>query len=142
MGGFPGSGLLVPWRGPASVLVEAALSQALAPVWWLRGAHMRTRQGLLDEWAAAAQFPPHFGGTWDAFRDALAELPAGGTFLLLDADHLLRDAPPTEGQTWLAILRVVQAELAPLPFQVVLQAEPTQYETLLQGLQALEMSAT
>jgi hypothetical protein len=98
---------------------------------------MRTRQGLMDEWAAAAQFPPHFGGTWDALRDALADLPEGGTFLILDADQLLQDGPPGDATTLLAVLREVREDLAPRPFQVILQAEPDRYDTLVEGLRAL-----
>jgi len=98
---------------------------------------MRTRQGLLDEWAAAAQFPPHFGGTWDALRDALADLPEGGTFLVLEADQVLQDAPPGAFATWLAVMGAVAEDLAPKVFQLVLQAEPGRFETLVEGLKAL-----
>ena len=93
---FPGPAgpLLQPWRGTAEALLEAANRQA--PLWWVRGSRMRTKAGLMDEWAAAAQFPPHFGGTWDALRDALADLPEGGTFLVLEAEQLLQDAPPED----------------------------------------------
>ncbi len=98
---------------------------------------MRTRRGLMDEWAAAAQFPPYFGGTWDALRDVLCDLEEGGTFLVLEADQLLQDAPPGEGETLLAVLRDVHEDLAPKPFRVVLQAEPDRYDTLVQGLRAM-----
>jgi hypothetical protein len=98
---------------------------------------MRTRRGLMDEWAAAAQFPPHFGGTWDALRDVLSDLPEGGTFLILEADQLLQEAPPAEALTLLSVLRDVREDLAPRPFHLVFQAEPTQYETLVEGLGAL-----
>jgi hypothetical protein len=98
---------------------------------------MRDRRGLMDEWAAAAQFLPHFGGTWDALRDALSDLPEGGTFLLLEADQLLQDASPKDGETLLAVLRDVREDLAPRPFRVVLQAEPDQFDTLLEGLRAM-----
>jgi hypothetical protein len=91
----------------------------------------------MDEWAAAAQFPPHFGGTWDALRDALADLPEGGTFLLLDADQLLQDAPPAEVLTWLAVMRAVAEDLTPRAFQLVLQAESDRYGALVEGLGAL-----
>ena len=126
---------LCPWRGSAVALVEAAAGQP--STWWLRGSHMRTRQGLMDEWAAAAQFPPHFGGTWDALRDALSDLPEGGTFLLLDADQLLQDAPPGEGATWAAVMQAVAGDLAPQPFRLILQANPEGYETLVEGLRSL-----
>ncbi len=98
---------------------------------------MRTRRGLMDEWAAAAQFPPYFGGNWDALRDALADLPDGGTFFLLEADQLLQEAPPGDWVTLLAVLREVREDLAPRPFHVVLQAEPERYGTLVQGLRAM-----
>src|SRR5450631_2810245 len=117
----PGGRLIQPWRGSAEALVEAAVGQA--PLWWLRGSRMRTRPGLMDEWAAAAQFPPHFGGTWDAFRDALSDLPEGGTFLVLAADQLLQEAPPDEAGTFWRVLRQVQADLRPKPFRLMLQVE-------------------
>jgi hypothetical protein len=106
-------------------------------MWWLRGSRMRTRRGLMDEWAAAAQFPPHFGGTWDALRDALSDLPEGGTFLVLEADQLLQEATPAEALILFSVLRDVREDLAPRPFGLVLQAEPAQYETLVEGLRAL-----
>jgi Barstar (barnase inhibitor) len=130
-----GGALILPWRGSADALVDAAIGRT--PLWWLRGSRMRTRRGLMDEWAAAAQFPPHFGGTWDALRDALSDLPEGGTFLVLEAEQLLQDSPPEEGQTLLAVLREVRKDLDPSPFQVVLQAEPDRYDTLLEGLRAM-----
>ncbi|WP_306590739.1 barstar family protein [Geothrix sp. 21YS21S-4] len=87
----------------------------------LRGSRMRTRAALMAEWAAAAKFPPHFGGTWDALRDALADLPEGGTFVVREAEQLLADAPPAERATWDAVLRTVAEDLAPRPFRVVLR---------------------
>jgi hypothetical protein len=98
---------------------------------------MRTKPTLMDEWAAAAQFPPHFGATWDALRDALADLPEGGTFLILDAEQLLQEAPPEELGTLIAVLRDVRKDLAPKPFRVVLQVAPEHQNPLLQGLRAL-----
>jgi hypothetical protein len=124
-----------PWRGSVDKLLEAAAGHGR--VWWLRGSRMRTRQGLMDEWAAAAQFPPHFGGTWDALRDVLADLPEGGTFLVLEADQLLQEAPPGDGGILFAVLRNVRGELAPKPFQVILQADPGRFDTLVQGLRAM-----
>ncbi len=131
----PGASLLQPWQGTAEALVDATVGQPA--LWWLRGSRMRTRQGLMDEWAAAAQFPPHFGGTWDALRDALADLPDGGIFLVLEADQLLQDAPPAEAATLLAVLRDVREDLAPKGFRIILQAEPAHFETLVQGLRAM-----
>ncbi len=130
-----GGPLVRPWRGSAGALVAAAAGHA--QVWWLRGSRMRTKVGLLDEWAAAAQFPPHFGSTWDALRDALGDLPEGGTFLVLEADQLLQDAPPEELQTLVLVLRDVREDLAPMPFRLVLQAEPERFPTMVEGLRAL-----
>ncbi len=130
-----GGPLIQPWRGSADELLEVAAGHGR--VWWLRGSRMRTRPGLMDEWAAAAQFPPHFGGTWDALRDALADLPEGGTFLVLEADQLLQEAPPGDGGTLFAVLGDVRGELAPKPFRVILQADPGRFDTLVQGLRAM-----
>jgi hypothetical protein len=98
---------------------------------------MRTRLALMDEWAAVAQFPPHFGANWDALRDALADLPEGGTFLLLEADQLLQEAPPEDVRTLWRVLADVREEQLPRPFHVVLQVEPDRYDTLVEGLRAL-----
>jgi len=132
---LPGRALVQPWRGTAGDLVDDAAGQPA--LWWLRGSRMRTRPGLMDEWAAAAQFPPHFGGTWDALRDALADLPDGATFLILDADQLLQDAPPDDFTTLWAVLEDVRADLTPKPFQVILQAEAPYFDTLVSGLRAM-----
>jgi len=132
---LPGRALVQPWRGTAGELVDDAVGQPA--LWWLRGSRMRTRPGLMDEWAAAAQFPPHFGGTWDALRDALADLPEGGTFLILEADQLLQEAPPGDFTTLWAVLEDVQADLAPKPFRVILQAEAAHFDTVVSGLRAM-----
>ena len=126
-----------PFRGSAEDLIEGALGGLPAPIRWLRGSRMRTRRGLMDEWAAVAQFPPYFGGTWDALRDALSDLREGGTFLVLEADQLLQEAPPEDGATLLAILRDVHGDRAPRPFGLVFQAEAERFDTLVQGLRAM-----
>jgi hypothetical protein len=94
----------------------------------------------MDEWAAAAQFPPHFGATWDGLRDCLADLPGGGIFLILEADQLLRDAPPEEGLTLMAVLAEVVEDLAPQPFHLVLQVEPARHGALVEGLRTLNVA--
>lgn len=127
--------LLQPWRGSAAELVDSAPRRPFLR--WLRASRMRTKAGLMDEWAAATQFPPHFGGTWDALRDALADLPEGGTFLVLEAQQLLQDAPPGDFQALLGVLREVRKDLAPQPFALILQAEPEHYDTLAKGLRTL-----
>ena len=131
----PGGPLLLPWCGSAEALLEEVAGGATLGC--LQGARMRTRAGLMAEWCAATPFPSHFGGTWDALRDALSDLPEGGTFLLLEAEQLLQDAPPAEFETLLAVLRTVQEDLRPRPFRLVLQADPDRYPTLVQGLRGL-----
>ena len=131
----PGWPLAQPWRGSAEALAEA--TSGLTLLWRLRGSHMRTKRALLDEWAAALPFPPHFGGTWDAFRDALSDLPEGATFLVLEAEQLLQDAPPEAAEALWLVLRDAREDLAPKPFRVVLQAEPEGFDTLVQGLRAV-----
>lgn len=128
------------WQGTAFDLAEEVLALR-GPGWggfilrWLRADRMRTREGLFNEWAAAAQFPPYFGLTWDAFRDCLADLPGEGyAFFLLEADQLLQDAPPDQGEILLEILRVVAEEVSPRPFHVVFQAQRDRYDTLVEGL--------
>ena len=129
------AGPVLPWPGPVDAEALSALFPG--PLWTLRGTHMETRDALLAEWAAGAGFPPHFGGTWDAFRDALADLPEGGTFLILDAEHLLQEAPPSAGAIWLAVLAAVSEDLAPRPFRVLLHAGPDKRPELEAGLRAM-----
>jgi hypothetical protein len=114
-----------------------AATAGLVPRWWLRGARMRTKQALLEEWAAALQFPAHFGGTWDALRDALSDLSGGGTILVLEADQLLQDDPPEETETFWKVLSQVREDLRPKPFRLVLQVKPHCYDTIVEGLRAL-----
>jgi hypothetical protein len=134
----PGRDLVLPWRDSPAALAAAAAD--FEPHWWLRGTRMRTKASLLEEWAAALRFPPHFGGTWDALRDALSDLPEGGTILVLEADQLLQEAPPGETETLWKVLSQVQEDLRPRPFRLVLQVAPANYDTLVEGLRALGVS--
>ncbi|GAA4405956.1 barstar family protein [Tsukamurella soli] len=64
----------------------------------VRGSRMRTKAALLDELAAALQFPLHFGGNWDALADCLGDLDwirASGTVVLAvaEAEQVLADQP-------------------------------------------------
>jgi len=128
------------WSGSPSTLVDATPADGVRMLRWLRGSRMRTREGLMDEWAAAAQFPPHFGGTWDSLRDCLADLPEGGAFLILDADQLLQDAPPEDGITLMTVLADAAEDLAPQPFHLVLQVEPVRRGDLVEGLRGLKVA--
>ncbi len=96
---------------------------------WLRGSRMRTLEGFHEEVAAALQFPPHYGGGWDAFNDCLNDLEwmegQGFLFLWLEADQVLAEA---ESQ-WPICGEVLDgaaeswAEMDEVPFRVILQAE-------------------
>lgn len=62
----------------------------------VRGRKMRTRGGLLDEFAAALQFPLYFGENEDAFNECIAELetlPAGNGYVIAitEPDELLAE---------------------------------------------------
>lgn len=61
----------------------------------VRGAKMRTSPGLLDEFAAALQFPLYFGENKDAFDECIGDLdsflPAGAGYVVVvtDPDEVL-----------------------------------------------------
>ncbi|HCZ32421.1 MAG TPA: hypothetical protein DHV93_02500 [Holophagaceae bacterium] len=128
------------WRGTAAGLVDAVPAGKGPLLRWLRGSRMGTRAALMDEWAAAAQFPPHFGATWDGLRDCLADLPEGGIFLILDADQLLQDAPLEDGTTLWAVLADAAGDLAPRPFHLVLQVEASRHGEWVEALGALKVA--
>lgn len=65
------------------------------------------KAALLDELAAALEFPATFGANWDALADSLGDLswrPAPGYVLLLDHCADLREAAPADFATLLEIL--------------------------------------
>ena len=78
----------------------------------LSGADMRTVDGVYDSFAAAWDFPAHFGFNKDAFDDVIGDLPAGlhtstgavatGVLTVITAaDQLLADAT-TDDLEWFA----------------------------------------
>ncbi|HWC22836.1 MAG TPA: barstar family protein [Flexivirga sp.] len=71
--------------------IEAGLTARV-----VRGRKMRTVEGLLDEFAAALQFPLYFGENEDAFNECIAELetlPAGEGYVVTvtEPDQVLGD---------------------------------------------------
>ncbi|WP_024802343.1 barstar family protein [Nocardia sp. BMG51109] len=98
----------------------------------LRGAKMRTTEGVFDEFAAAFQFPYYFGENKDAFDECLRDLAdfvgsaPGYAVLIRDSDQLLAEEP---GQRdWFAeAMRDAAAHRASHGgvFRVVLQGSPT-----------------
>lgn len=115
----------------------------------LRGGRMRTVEALMDEFAAACQLPPYFGRNWDALDECLHDLEIAGAegavFAILDAEQVLSDAPPEQGRILFDLLQGAAQAYAqdahPLPFHIVLQAEPGALAPLEEGLSALGVAA-
>lgn len=102
---------------------------------FLRGLKARTKDGLLDECAAALQFPPYFGGNWDALLDCLRDLSwlRADAYVLcvLDAAQFLADAPAEDLKALAGVLQEAMASWnhpprshRARPFHVVLQTTP------------------
>lgn len=89
-----------------AALAEAAISLGFAVI-RVDLEFVDDKAGLLDELAAALEFPPEFGGNWDALSDSLGDLswrPAPGHVLLLDHCGGLRESAPGDFATLLDIL--------------------------------------
>ena len=132
------------WEGPADDLCDAvlALEDLRAKglmTRWLRGSRMRTKAGLLDEFAAVLQFPSGMGMTWDGFDECLNDLEwlegEAAALFVFDADQLLADAPPEDQAI---LFEILDAE-GDVPVHVVLQS--SQAGTLLKGLEAMGVAA-
>jgi hypothetical protein len=106
---------------------------------WLRGSRMRTKQGLLDEFAAVLQFPSGMGMNWDSFDECLNDLEwlegEAAALFIFDAEQLLADASPDDQAT---LFEILDAE-GDVPVHFVLQSEAA--DTLLAGLQAMGVAA-
>jgi hypothetical protein len=73
----------------------------------IEGRRGGTKRALLDEFARALAFPPHFGRTWDALEDCLTDLewlPGGGYRLVIRAADRLLARDPDGYATLLALL--------------------------------------
>ncbi len=106
----------------------------------LRGAKATTKASLLDEMAAALQFPPTFGENWDALADCLTDLAwlrADAIVLgVLHSSKLLEKEPAEAGK----LVAIIQETLkhwhhppkgwSPKPFHVVLQALPAEADAV------------
>lgn len=112
----------------------------------VRGRKMRTIRGLMDEFAAALQFPLYFGENEDAFDECIRELeglaPAAGFVVTItDPDKVLRD-DSDDALRWLVRSLAHAAEewgrpvdlgewwdRPAVPFHVVLAGESSTLET-------------
>lgn len=58
-----------------------------------------TKRALLDALAGILEFPPHFGGNWDALYDCLTDLGLGeGSTLVIEIGGLSRFARQAPGE--------------------------------------------
>ncbi|ADG98677.1 hypothetical protein Srot_2226 [Segniliparus rotundus DSM 44985] len=102
---------------------------------FIRGHKAPTKAALLDEFAAALQFPFSFGHNWDALSDSLADLDwlgvAFGYYIVIwDADKFLA-AEPEALETFVKIVQdanLTWANSQRKPFKVVLQVSQDKAE--------------
>lgn len=119
----------------------------------VRGRKMTRFSGLMDEFAAALQFPSYFGENWPAFQECLEDmewLPAGKGIVIAvaDAGQVLSDEPDVELRVLIRSFARAHASYASpiadnewwdrpaIPFHVVLQASPDSSGDLLEWLDA------
>jgi hypothetical protein len=83
---------------------------------FVRGKRMRNEAGVLDEFAAAWQFPWYYGRNWNAFSECISDLHwIAGTDLLcvvLDSDQLLVEAEADALSVFLRLMTRAKGELA------------------------------
>ena len=75
----------------------------------IRGKNCQTKDGLLNEFSSALQFPYYFGKNWDAFDECITDLSwlKNNNFILFitNANLLLKCGDPKELETFLEILK-------------------------------------
>lgn len=103
--------------------------QQEAVVRQVRGDKCSRLASLMDEWAAALQFPLHFGENLNALVDCLRGLPvthnACQVIVVTRAQQLLSEEQQSANYFWEALQYVVQLPLPalPKPFHLILQVE-------------------
>jgi RNAse (barnase) inhibitor barstar len=104
----------------------------------MRGRRMQSRELLLDEFAAALQFPLYFGRNWDAFEECMSDLqwlPANEYVLVIaNAGSLLKMEPTNGFVVLFGILERVSEEwiLGKLPDVNLGEQKPVPFHVLLQ----------
>lgn len=96
----------------------------------IRGSRCTTKADLMNELAAALQFPPHFGENWDALNDCLCDphwLSGSGVMIgILDANRVLERGETDELSTFVSVLEAAGDHWTggrkPHSFHVVLHA--------------------
>jgi hypothetical protein len=107
-----------------------------AYVRWLMGSRMQDKAALLDECAAALQFPWYFGSNWDAFDECMRQMIVPDfdriVILIYDAGLVLLRAP-NELRTFVELITAAQTVFASplgqgtpwdhpaMPLQIILQ---------------------
>jgi hypothetical protein len=90
----------------------------------VRGSRCDTKAHTLREWAAAFQFPGHFGGNWDAFEDCINDLgwlhADCAVAIVTHADEML----PRSAKEFTLLLSILTAAQDGGALQVVLHCEP------------------
>ena len=111
----------------------------------LRGAKMMSESRLLDECAAALQFPCYFGDNWAALDECMADLswlPARARVLCVTGAHMVLGEDAEGPARFFRLLERAAAEWAKpdafrpaAAFHVVLQTEPDMAAALRSKLQ-------
>ena len=116
----------------------------------VRGSRMESKELLLDEFAAAFQFPMYFGRNWDAFEECMADLQwlPGKAYLLIisNASSLLKLGSKNDSVIFFKILNRISQQWANgelpnvgadrdlIPFQTVLQDSASGIQELIDEL--------
>jgi hypothetical protein len=96
----------------------------------MRGSRCDTKAHMFQEWAAAFQFPGHFGNNWDAFEDCVNDLGwLPGTHaiaIVTRADKIL----PRSAKDFSMLLSILLAAQGAMGLRVVMQCEPGRQDIL------------
>ena len=90
----------------------------------VRGSRCDTKAHTLREWAAALQFPGHFGDNWDAFEDCINDLgwlhAERAVAVITHADEML----PRSAKEFALLMSILTAAQDGGALRVVLHCEP------------------
>ena len=113
----------------------------------IRGKRCETKKALLQEWAAALQFPYYFGINWDAFEECINDLEwLSGKYYVIFVTQVDLVLPNLEDdfRIFIDVLKKAAEEWArgregefhrsPIPFRVVFQCEPEREPDVLRRL--------
>lgn len=87
-----------PERAIDNFMLALKANDQQAVVRIIRGRRCSTKESLLQEWAAALQFPYYFGHGWDSFDECITDLDwlpgECYVFVVTDVEQILPDHPP------------------------------------------------